>query len=120
MRVSRTLATTIGSTSVEKRLSQNRHNQRHESDRLLVYCGDDLGGPRLADRKPQRIQLKPDSANNLSGTSDVSLPAHLKGAAQIMLPVMPPAAGTRAGQVRVKCFGTSSRGPPHETSHWTI
>ena len=36
--------------------------------------------------KPQRIELKPESANKLSGTASVPLPANLKGAVQITLP----------------------------------
>ena len=36
--------------------------------------------------KSQRIELKPDGANKLSGTSSVPLPATLKGAVQITLP----------------------------------
>ena len=36
--------------------------------------------------KPQRIELKPESANKLTGTSAVPLPANLKGAVQITLP----------------------------------
>lgn len=36
--------------------------------------------------KPQRIELKPESANKLSGTAAVPLPAKLKGAVQITLP----------------------------------
>ena len=36
--------------------------------------------------KPQRIELKPESANKLTGTASVPLPANLKGAVQITLP----------------------------------
>ena len=36
--------------------------------------------------KPLRIELKPDSANKLSGSAPVPLPAKLKGAVQITLP----------------------------------
>ena len=36
--------------------------------------------------KPQRLELKADSANKLTGTSSVPLPARLKGAVQIILP----------------------------------
>jgi hypothetical protein len=36
--------------------------------------------------KVQRIELKPDAANKLSGTATVALPADLKGAVQIALP----------------------------------
>jgi hypothetical protein len=36
--------------------------------------------------KPQRIELKADSANKLTGTSSVPLPATLKGTVQITLP----------------------------------
>ena len=36
--------------------------------------------------KPQRIELKHDAANKLTGTAAVPLPAKLKGAVQIKLP----------------------------------
>jgi hypothetical protein len=36
--------------------------------------------------KPQRIELRADSANKLTGTAAVPLPATLKGAVQITLP----------------------------------
>lgn len=36
--------------------------------------------------KPQRIELQHESANKLSGTAAVTLPATLKGAVQITLP----------------------------------
>src|SRR5215207_6211000 len=36
--------------------------------------------------KPLRIELKPESANKLTGTASVPLPANLKGAVQITLP----------------------------------
>lgn len=36
--------------------------------------------------KPQRIELKPESANKLTGTASVPLPANPKGAVQITLP----------------------------------
>ena len=36
--------------------------------------------------KPQRIELKPETANKLTGTSTVALPARPKGVVQITLP----------------------------------
>jgi hypothetical protein len=36
--------------------------------------------------KAQRIELNPETANKLSGTASVPLPANLKGAVQITLP----------------------------------
>jgi hypothetical protein len=64
---------------------------------LAVYISDANGAPVdakgfkatgifVVGGKAQRIELKPDSANKLSGTSGVPLPADLKGAVQIMLP----------------------------------
>ena len=64
---------------------------------LTVYLNDDNDKPVdskgykaigifVVGGKPQRIELKPDSANKLTGTSTISLPATLKGAVQIILP----------------------------------
>jgi hypothetical protein len=64
---------------------------------LTVYLHDDKDKPIDAkgykatgifviDGKPQRVELKADSANKLTGTSSVPLPARLKGAVQITIP----------------------------------
>ena len=64
---------------------------------LTVYLHDDKDKPIEANGhkgtgifvvngKPQRIELKADSANKLTGTSLVPLPAGLKGAVVITLP----------------------------------
>jgi hypothetical protein len=64
---------------------------------LAVYLSDqddnpvDIKGYRavgifVVGGKPQRIELKPESANKLTGTSTMPLPATLKGAVQITLP----------------------------------
>lgn len=64
---------------------------------LAVYISDDNDKPVdakgfkatgifVVSGKPQRIELKPETANKLSGTSSVPLPADLKGALQITLP----------------------------------
>ena len=64
---------------------------------LIVYLHDDKDKPVdvkgykatgifVVDGKPQRIELKPDSANKLTGAAAVPLPATLKGAVQITLP----------------------------------
>lgn len=64
---------------------------------LTVYVNDDKDKPVdvkdhkaigifVVAGKSQRIELKPETANKLSGTSAVPLPARLKGAVQIILP----------------------------------
>jgi hypothetical protein len=64
---------------------------------LSIYVNDDKDQPVDAKGfkatgifvvagKPQRIELKPESANKLSGTAAIPLPANLKGAVQITLP----------------------------------
>ncbi len=64
---------------------------------LIVYLHDDKDKPVdvkgykatgifVVNGKPQRIELKPDSANKLTGAAAVPLPATLKGAVQITLP----------------------------------
>jgi hypothetical protein len=64
---------------------------------LAVYISDDNDKPVdakgfkatgifVVSGKPQRIELKPETANKLSGTSSVPLPADLKGAVRIVLP----------------------------------
>ena len=57
--------------------------------------------------KPQRIELKTESANKLTGTSPVALPATLKGAVQIILPT----GKHRAGQVRVAAIAANTSHP---------
>ena len=64
---------------------------------LAVYLNDDKDKPIdaagykaigifVVGGKPQRIELKPESANKLTGTSTIALPVTLKGAVQITLP----------------------------------
>jgi hypothetical protein len=64
---------------------------------LSVYLNDDKDQPVdakghratgifVVKGKPQRIELKPENANKLTGTSAVPLPATIKGAVQITLP----------------------------------
>jgi hypothetical protein len=64
---------------------------------LAVYINNDKSEPVDAKNfkatgifvvagKPQRIELKHDNQNKLTGTSAVALPAALKGAVQITLP----------------------------------
>ena len=64
---------------------------------LSIYVNDDKDQPVdakgfkatgifVVQGKPQRIELKPESVNKLSGTAAVPLPAKLKGAVQIILP----------------------------------
>ncbi len=64
---------------------------------LAIYISDDNDKPVdakgfkatgifVVSGKPQRIELKPETANKLSGASSVPLPAALKGAVQITLP----------------------------------
>lgn len=64
---------------------------------LSVYVNDDKDKPVDAKNfkatgifvvggKPQRVELAPEGANKLSGTSQVPLPDNLKGAVQITLP----------------------------------
>jgi len=64
---------------------------------LIVYLHDDKDKPVdakgykatgifVVDGKPQRIELKAESANKLTGTASVPLPVMLKGAVQITLP----------------------------------
>ena len=64
---------------------------------LSVYVNDDNDKPIDAKGfkatgifvvagKAQRVELLPESANKLSGASQVALPANLKGAVQITLP----------------------------------
>jgi hypothetical protein len=64
---------------------------------LTVYLHDNKDKPvdakgyravgiLVVDGKSQRIELKADSANTLTGTATVALPATLKGVVQITLP----------------------------------
>ena len=64
---------------------------------LFVYLSDDKDKPVdatgfkatgvfVVSGKSQRIELKPESANKLSGSASVPLPATLKGAVLITLP----------------------------------
>jgi hypothetical protein len=64
---------------------------------LFVYLSDDKDKPIdatgfkatgvfVVGGKSQRIELKPESANKLSGSASVPLPATLKGAVLITLP----------------------------------
>lgn len=64
---------------------------------LAIYISDDNDKPVdakgfkatgifVVSGKPQRIELKPETANKLIGASSVPLPADLKGAVQITLP----------------------------------
>jgi len=64
---------------------------------LTVYLSDDKDKPVdakgfkatgifVVGGKPQRIELKTETANKLVGTSPVALPSRLKGAVQITLP----------------------------------
>ena len=68
-----------------------------EDTALTVYLHDDKDKPVdakgytatgifVVNGKPQRIELKTDGANKLTGTSQVPLPASLKGAVRITLP----------------------------------
>ena len=57
-----------------------------EKDKPVDAQGHKGIGIFVVGGKPQRIELTPDSANKLSGTSSVPLPARVKGAVQITLP----------------------------------
>ena len=57
-----------------------------EKEKPIDTKGYKATGIFVIDGKPQRIELKADSANKLTGTSSVPLPARLKGAVQITLP----------------------------------
>jgi hypothetical protein len=57
-----------------------------EDDKPVEAKGFKATGIFVVGGKPQRIELAPETANKLSGTSAVSLPADLKGAVQIALP----------------------------------
>ena len=57
-----------------------------DKDKPVDAKGSKATGIFVVGGKPQRIELKVDSANRLTGTSSVPLPATLKGAVQITLP----------------------------------
>jgi hypothetical protein len=57
-----------------------------ENDKPIDAKGYKATGIFVVNGKPQRIELKADGANRLTGTSSVPLPARLKGAVQITLP----------------------------------
>ena len=57
-----------------------------ENDKPVDAKGHKATGIFVVGGKPQRIELKADSANKLTGTASVPLPPRLKGAVQITLP----------------------------------
>ena len=57
-----------------------------KNDKPIDAKGAKATGIFVIDGKAQRIEMKPDGGNKLSGTSPVTLPAALKGAVQITLP----------------------------------
>jgi hypothetical protein len=59
---------------------------RDDKDKPVDAAGFKATGIFVVGGKPQRIELKTESANKLIGTSPVALPATLKGAVQIILP----------------------------------
>ena len=59
---------------------------RDDKDKPVDAAGFKATGIFVVGGKPQRIELKTESANKLTGTSPVALPATLKGAVQIILP----------------------------------
>jgi hypothetical protein len=59
---------------------------RNDNDRPVDAKGYKAVGIFLVEGKPQRVELKAESANALTGTASVSLPATLKGTVQITLP----------------------------------
>ena len=59
---------------------------RDDKDKPVDAAGFKATGIFVVAGKPQRIELKPESANKLVGTSSVALPATLKGVVQITLP----------------------------------
>ena len=68
-----------------------------ENDKPVDAKGAKATGIFVIDGKSQRIELKPEGANKLSGTSPVALPATLKGAVQITLAERQ----ERAGQILI-------------------
>jgi len=57
-----------------------------ESDKPIDAKGHKAIGIFVVEGKPHRIELVPETANKLTGTSPVALPAALKGAVTITLP----------------------------------
>ena len=57
-----------------------------ENEKPIDAKGFKATGIFVVGGKAQRIELTPESANKLSGTSAVTLPTDLKGAVQIALP----------------------------------
>jgi hypothetical protein len=57
-----------------------------EKDKPVDARGYKATGIFVIDGKPQRIELKADGGNKLTGTPSAPLPATLKGAVQITLP----------------------------------
>jgi hypothetical protein len=57
-----------------------------ENDKPVDVKGGKGTGVLLVDGKPQRIELSADTADRLTGSSSVPLPASPKGAVQITLP----------------------------------
>ena len=57
-----------------------------EKEKPVDTKGYKATGIFVIDGKPERIELKADSPNKLTGTASVPLPATLKGAVQITLP----------------------------------
>lgn len=59
---------------------------RDDKDRPVNAAGFKATGIFVVGGKPQRIELKAETANKLIGTSPVTLPPTLRGAVQIVLP----------------------------------
>jgi len=59
---------------------------RDDKDKPVDAKGSKATGVFVIAGSPQRIELAPESANKLTGTSPVALPAALKGAVNITLP----------------------------------
>ena len=57
-----------------------------KNDKAVDAKGFKATGIFVVSGKPQRIELKPEATNKLSGTASVPLPANLKGAVRITLP----------------------------------
>jgi hypothetical protein len=57
-----------------------------KEDKPVEARGHKATGIFVIDGKPQRIELKADSDNRLTGTASLPLPASLKGVVQITLP----------------------------------
>jgi hypothetical protein len=57
-----------------------------KNDKAVDAKGFKATGIFVVNGKPLRIELKPETANKLSGTASAPLPPDLKGAVQITLP----------------------------------